>query len=139
MSGRAGSGMPLDSASVEVDDGTSLVFSGTYMMTKNWAADILASAPFKHDIDLRSSITAGANTTSGTIPLGDTSHLPPPVSLQYQPATIVLIPACYWSVSGSQTFLDTLSVKESASSSVFAVNFRDGASAATTRLWPVPA
>lgn len=78
-----GGGISLDSASVEVDDGTSLVLSGTYMMTKNWAVDILASAPFKHDIDVRASITAGGNTTSGTIPLGDASHLPPTVSIQY--------------------------------------------------------
>ncbi len=78
-----GGGVSLDSASIEVDDGTSLVLSATYMFTDNWALDILAAAPFKHDIDVKASITAGGDTVAGSVPIGDTSHLPPTVSVQY--------------------------------------------------------
>ena len=36
---------------VNVDNGTSLTLTGTYMFTENWAFDILAAWPFSHDID----------------------------------------------------------------------------------------
>jgi len=78
-----GGGLTLQNASVEVDSGTSLVLSGTYMFTRNWALDILASAPFKHDIDVKATITDGASSETGVVPLGETSHLPPTVSVQY--------------------------------------------------------
>ena len=58
-------------ATIEVDDGTSLTLTGTYMFTKNWAFDILAAWPFGHDIEL-----------SGT-KVASTDHLPPTFSAQY--------------------------------------------------------
>lgn len=70
-------------ASVQVDDGTSLTLTGTYMFSKNWAIDILASWPFKHDIDLDATIFDGVTTQSGSIPFGEVEHLPPTVSVQY--------------------------------------------------------
>lgn len=70
-------------ATVQVDDGTSLTLTGTYMFSKNWAIDILASWPFKHDIDLDATIFDGATTTSGSVPFGEVEHLPPTVSVQY--------------------------------------------------------
>lgn len=76
-------GITLTSATVEVDSGTSLTLSGTYMFTQNWAFDILAAWPFKHDIDVSASISDGVTTTSGVIPLGETEHLPPTFSIQY--------------------------------------------------------
>lgn len=69
--------------SVQVDDGTSLTLSGTYMFTENWAFDILAAWPFKHDIDLDASIFDGSSTTSGSVPFGEVKHLPPTFSVQY--------------------------------------------------------
>ena len=60
-----------DGVFVEVDDGTSLVLSGTYMFSQNWAFDILAAYPFSHDIDV-----AGDKAAS-------TDHLPPTFSIQY--------------------------------------------------------
>ena len=60
-----------DGVFVEVDDGTSLVLSGTYMFSQNWAFDILAAYPFSHDIDV-----AGGKAAS-------TDHLPPTFSIQY--------------------------------------------------------
>ncbi len=56
---------------IEVDSGTSLVISGTYMFTENWAFDILAAWPFSHDIELD-----GAE-------IAETKHLPPTFSVQY--------------------------------------------------------
>ena len=70
-------------ATVQVDDGTSLTLSGTYMFTENWAFDILGAWPFKHDIDLDATIFDGVTTVSGTIPVGEVEHLPPTFSVQY--------------------------------------------------------
>jgi outer membrane protein len=79
-----GGGIQLTSASVEVDDGTSLTLMGTYMFSPNWAFDILASWPFEHDIDVAATIDDGVNApVSGTVPLGSTKHLPPTFSIQY--------------------------------------------------------
>jgi len=56
---------------VDVDDGTSLTLTGTYMFSPNWAFDILASWPFSHDIKL------------GGTKIAETDHLPPTFSMQY--------------------------------------------------------
>ncbi len=58
-------------ATIEVDDGTSLTLTGTYMFRNNWAFDILAAWPFSHDIEL------------GGVKVAETDHLPPTFSLQY--------------------------------------------------------
>jgi outer membrane protein len=71
-------------ATVQVDDGTSLVLSGTYMFSENWAFDILAAWPFKHDVDLDATITQVGNApVSGKLPFGEVEHLPPTFSMQY--------------------------------------------------------
>lgn len=70
-------------AHVKVDDGTSLTLSGTYMFTENWAFDILAAWPFKHDIDLDATVSDGVDTESGVVPFGEVKHLPPTFSVQY--------------------------------------------------------
>ena len=60
---------------VEVDDGTSLTLMGTYMLTDNWAFDILAAWPFAHDASL---VAEGIS-----VPLASFEHLPPTFSFQY--------------------------------------------------------
>ena len=60
---------------VDVDDGTSLVLSATYMFTRNWAFDILAAYPFSHDINL---VVNGESAK-----VASTDHLPPTFSVQY--------------------------------------------------------
>lgn len=70
-------------ATVQVDDGTSLTLSATYMFTKNWAFDVLAAWPFKHDIDLDATIDDGTGPVSGQVPFGEVEHLPPTFSVQY--------------------------------------------------------
>lgn len=57
---------------VSVDDGTSATFTFTYMYTDNFAVEVLAAWPFKHDIYL----VGGPKVAS-------TKHLPPTVSFQY--------------------------------------------------------
>ncbi len=63
---------------VQVDDGTSLTLTGTYMFTDNWAFDILAAWPFKHDVDLEATDGSGAS-----IAFGEVEHLPPTFTVQY--------------------------------------------------------
>ena len=57
---------------VEADAGAALNLNATYMMTDNWAVDILAAIPFNHEINL-----------VGGPKVGETDQLPPTVSLQY--------------------------------------------------------
>lgn len=70
-------------ATVQVDDGTSMTLTGTYMFTENWALDILAAWPFKHDIDLDATVDDGTGPVSGSVPFGEVKHLPPTFSIQY--------------------------------------------------------
>ena len=58
---------------VSVDDGTSLVFNGTYFFTPNVGLEVLAAWPFSHDIKL----------VAGGPKVAETKHLPPTFSLQY--------------------------------------------------------
>ena len=68
-----------DSLTLNVDSGTSVVLSGTYMFTPNWGFDILAAVPFEHDIKA----AVAAEGASETLKIGSTKHLPPTFSLQY--------------------------------------------------------
>lgn len=62
-----------NSSIVSVDSGTTLVFNGTYFFSPNLAIELLAAAPFSHDIALVADGSKG----------GETKQLPPTVSLQY--------------------------------------------------------
>jgi len=57
---------------VSVGSGTSATVNFSYMMTDNWAVEVLAAYPFEHDI----SLVDGPK-------VGSTEQLPPTVSLQY--------------------------------------------------------
>jgi outer membrane protein len=76
----------IANSSIEVDDGTSFGFTVTYMLTDNWAIDLLAAYPFKHDIGLKGTFTdllpPGGSFTD-TVKIGETKHLPPTISVQY--------------------------------------------------------
>lgn len=69
----------VTNASLEVKDATSFGFTITYMFTDNWAVELLAAVPFKHDIKL--SFDLEGDSLSAKI--GETKHLPPTLSLQY--------------------------------------------------------
>jgi outer membrane protein len=66
-------------ASVEVGDATSFGFTVTYMITDNWAVELLAAVPFQHDIKLAGSIDG----ERGSVKAATTDQLPPTLSLQY--------------------------------------------------------
>lgn len=57
---------------VNVDSGQSLTFNLTYLVHRNLGVELLASAPFKHDINL-----------NGGGKVAETKHLPPTLTLQY--------------------------------------------------------
>ena len=58
-------------ADVEVDGATMFTFNLTYMVTQSIGVELLAAAPFKHDIDI------------GGATLASTKHLPPTLSVVY--------------------------------------------------------
>lgn len=58
---------------VGVDNGTQFTFDVSYFVTRNVAVELLAAAPFSHDITL--------NADGSTVASVD--HLPPTLSLQY--------------------------------------------------------
>lgn len=57
---------------VSVGNNTQLGINAAYMLTNNWAVELLAATPFSHDLTLN---TVGA--------LGETKHLPPTLSANY--------------------------------------------------------
>lgn len=57
---------------LEVDDDTSITFTGSYMFTDNFAVELLAATPFEHDIKV---------DTLGKV--GSVKHLPPTLSAQW--------------------------------------------------------
>nr|BBD49904.1 outer membrane protein W [Alteromonadaceae bacterium PE-TB08W] len=68
-----GSEIPNSGVSVDVDSQPALAL--TYMLTNNVGLEIIASAPFEHQI-------TGEGEFSG-LSIGSTKHLPPTLSLQY--------------------------------------------------------
>lgn len=69
----------VDTVGITVDNATSMTLTGTYMFNENWAVDILAAVPFKHDIKATMDLGFGPETAK----IADTKQLPPTVSLQY--------------------------------------------------------
>ncbi|MDT8409613.1 MAG: OmpW family outer membrane protein [Wenzhouxiangellaceae bacterium] len=69
-------GNRLDNFRIDVDDQIGLVFDVTYFLSPHWGIELLASAPFEHDID-------GEGALAGLNRIGETKHLPPTLSLQY--------------------------------------------------------
>jgi outer membrane protein len=70
-------GTELAGYQIDVGDNTRPIIELGYMYTDSIGVEVLAAWPFKHDID-----GAGA-ALDGAGKLGETSHLPPTVSLQY--------------------------------------------------------
>lgn len=66
----------LAGSAVGVEDNTQLGLTVSYMVNDNWAAELLAATPFKHDIK-----GEGAIAALGTI--GETKHLPPTLMASY--------------------------------------------------------
>lgn len=69
-------GTELAGYQIDVGNNTRPIIELGYMATDNVGVELLAAWPFKHDID-------GAGVLDGAGKLGETSHLPPTLSLQY--------------------------------------------------------
>ena len=68
-------------AKAEVDDDTQLGIIPVYMLTDNFALELLAATPFEHDIEAR-----GQGAIKGlNLDAGSTKHLPPTLSVQWYP------------------------------------------------------
>lgn len=72
--------LPTDPATtlpggVEVGSDTQLSIIGAFMVTDNWAVELLAATPFEHDVDV-----PDLGIDAGTI-----KHLPPTLSMQWYP------------------------------------------------------
>ncbi|NMP17866.1 OmpW family outer membrane protein [Thalassotalea sp. Y01] len=89
-SGKAGVNVPAlggdTPLSVSVDDNTQLGLNFVYFFSSNWAVEVLAATPFKHDVNIHdpegiSEGLFGVNVDGTT--LGEVSHLPPTVSAIY--------------------------------------------------------
>ncbi|REL25115.1 outer membrane protein OmpW [Thalassotalea euphylliae] len=61
--------------SASVEDDTQLGLNFVYFLDSNWALELLAATPFKHDITV--------HTGAGSTNLGETKHLPPTLSALY--------------------------------------------------------
>lgn len=68
---------PIPGSGVSVDDGVSLGFSATYLITPQIGVELLAALPFKHDIK-------GEGSLDG-VDIGSVKHLPPTLTLQWYP------------------------------------------------------
>lgn len=75
--------------SVSVDDNTQLGLNFVYFYDSNWAIEVLAATPFKHDVKIHDpqGIAEGVFGVPGLdvdgITLGEVTHLPPTVSALY--------------------------------------------------------
>lgn len=68
-------------AKADVDDDTQLGIIPVYMITDQFAFELLAATPFEHDIEAR-----GEGAIKGTnLNAGSTKHLPPTLSFQWYP------------------------------------------------------
>jgi len=68
---------PIPGSGVSVDDGVSLGFSVTYLLTPQIGVELLAALPFEHDIK-------GEGSLDG-VDIGSVKHLPPTLTLQWYP------------------------------------------------------
>ncbi len=67
---------PLSGTGVEVEDGTSLAFTLTYMYTDNVGFSVLGALPFEHDIK-------GDKGAIDGVDVGTIEHLPPTFTVDY--------------------------------------------------------
>lgn len=63
---------------LKIDDAWALGLNLSYMLSDNWAVELLASTPFTHDIQGNRALA-----DAGVVDVGEIDHLPPTLSLQY--------------------------------------------------------
>lgn len=73
-------------ARIDVDNGTGMTLSATYMISQNWAFDVLGALPMKHDVafDFEAFGIPDVMEDARIVgKLGDIKQIPPTVSFQY--------------------------------------------------------
>lgn len=70
-------GAALAGTAADVEKGSALGLTGTYMLTDQWGVELVASSPFSHDLEVEG--------LGEPLDLGDTRHLPPTLLLQWYP------------------------------------------------------
>jgi outer membrane protein len=125
----------VTNARLDVKDATSFGFTITYMYTENWAVELLAAAPFKHDISLKFDFEGDSYAAK----IGETKHLPPTLSLQYhfmpdQMFSPYIGVGANWTIFSSEKLDPTLGAKISLSDS-FGVAAQLGADINFSKQW----
>lgn len=90
-----------------IGNDTQLGLNFAYMVTDNWAVELLAATPFKHDVAVK-------NTDLGSHKLGSLKHLPPTLSAVYYPLDNKSVFQPYVGAGVSYTVMFDESVKGSA-------------------------
>lgn len=70
-------GTELAGTAVEVEDGSALGLTTTLMLTNRWGVELVAASPFSHDL--------AVSGLGETFDLGEATHLPPTLLVQYYP------------------------------------------------------
>ena len=70
-------GAELPGTGADVEDGSALGLTGTYMLSDSFGIEVVASTPFSHDLKVEG--------FGDALELGETRHLPPTVLLQWYP------------------------------------------------------
>lgn len=71
-------------SNISVEDNTQVGLNFVYMLSDQWAIEVLGASPFEHDINVDvAGIEALTGIPDGKYEVGSTKHLPPTVSLQY--------------------------------------------------------
>ena len=69
-------GAPVPGTGVTLDSGYALGITFNYMLSEHWGVELLAATPFTHEI---------GGEGLGIADIGEVTHLPPTLSLQYYP------------------------------------------------------
>ena len=70
---------------VDVSSNTQMGISVTYMATENFGIELLAATPFNHDLSAKGDLAALGQTVGWDGDIGETTHLPPTLTLQWYP------------------------------------------------------
>ncbi|KUJ83538.1 outer membrane protein OmpW [Microbulbifer flavimaris] len=67
----------LAGTAADVDDGSAMGITATLMLNNRWGVELVAASPFSHDLSV--------SGLGETFDLGEATHLPPTLLLQYYP------------------------------------------------------
>ncbi|GAA5524869.1 outer membrane protein W [Microbulbifer aestuariivivens] len=70
-------GAELGGTAADVDDGSALGLTATWMLSNRWGVELVAASPFTHDLSV--------SGLGDELKLGEATHLPPTLLLQYYP------------------------------------------------------